>query len=298
MSAAVLHEPQLEPSQLLSSREVARYVAEGILRFDALVPAELNQRVMAAFAAGTLLDGTRYRGDVATAPRPYSLAVWSESDPLREVFALPRVRGAIHSLLGPAPLVDHPATPGLAPQSRGTVDWHPDGEMELREDPDLMVMYFPHDTPREMGGTMVLPGSHLHTVRCQAASRYDNYVGQRAMVCPAGTIALLHPSLWHCGQPNRSDRQRLMYKIRLCPGPRPGPTWNTDDLHDPDIARTLVRAQDWEAGDHQVGVAQRLAWWRRLSGRADLDIGCWMVRQEHRAGRPPVRVTRHGGTRP
>lgn len=294
LDAPAMLERPVDRALLLTSRQMATYVADGILRFDALVPDEINRRVMEGYAQGRVLRTGRYAGGSRTAPRPYTPAVWNDDDPLREVFALESVRALIRSVVGPEPLFDHHATHIIAPHSRGNVDWHPDSEMELRAQPDMMVMYFPHDTPREMGGTAVLPGSHLLTVRSQFPSRYDNYIGQRTMVCPAGTIALLHPAIWHCGQPNRSDRDRLMYKIRFCPGPTDGPAWNTDDLDHPDVYRTLSGSHAFQSGDHQPVIAQRLRWWRDLTGRDDIDVGCWLVRQEHRPDRPPVRVTRGG----
>jgi hypothetical protein len=293
-AAAALLERPLSSSLLLTSRQMASYVADGILRLDALVPDEINRRVMTGYAEGRVLRVGRYSGVSRTAPRPFTPDLWTDDDPLREVFALDAVRAAIRSVVGPDPLVDHHATHIIPPGSRGNGDWHPDSEMEMRARPDFLLMYFPHDTPREMGGTMVLPGSHLHTVRCQYPSRYDNYLGQRAMVCPAGTIALLHPAIWHCGQPNRGASDRLMYKIRFCPGPGEAPSWNTDDLDHPDVYRTLAGSHAWQHGDHQPAIAQRLRWWRSLSGRDDIDIGCWLVRHEYRHDRLPVRVTRGG----
>jgi hypothetical protein len=297
---AVMHramqiaEDDLQQIIRLNSCQVAHYVRDGFLRFDSLVPPHLNEQIMSRFREGLLLRHGRYRCDASSGLVPFTAEVFGEDRPLRDIFALPRIQGAIRSLLGPAPFFDHHAVHVIGPRARGNVDWHPDSEMELREHPDLLVMYFPHNTPREMGGTMILPGSHLHSVRCSAASRYDNYLGQQAMVCPVGTVVLMHPAVWHCGQPNRSESPRLMYKIRLCPGKPAGPTWNTEDLNDPEVVRILSSTHAWEQGDHQVAIAQRLRWWRALSGQIDLDIGSWLIRQEHRAGVPPVRVTRSG----
>ena len=37
-----------DPSQLLTTREMAMFVARGFLRFDELVPSELNERFISA----------------------------------------------------------------------------------------------------------------------------------------------------------------------------------------------------------------------------------------------------------
>ena len=77
----------------------------------------------------------------------------------------------------------------------------------LNRDPNAARFFF-HDTPREMGGTMVLPGSHLRRINEAAIARYQNFVGQQAMACPAGSLLICHHGVWHCGQPNRTDRAR------------------------------------------------------------------------------------------
>ena len=60
----------------------------------------------------------------------------------------------------------------------------------------------------EMGGTMILPGSHFRRISCYDVTRHHNFVGQKPLVCPAGSIYVLHSQIWHCAQPNHTDRTR------------------------------------------------------------------------------------------
>ena len=45
---------------------------------------------------------------------------------------------------------------------------------------DIQFFYFAHDTPREMGGTMILPGSHYRRVCESDIARYQNFLEQAA----------------------------------------------------------------------------------------------------------------------
>ena len=80
---------------------------------------------------------------------------------------------------------------------------------------------------------MVLPGSHLRRINEAAIARYQNFVGQLAMACPAGSLLVCHHGIWHGGQPNLTDRARTMFKLRLGPRRPQLRTWDTSDLADP-----------------------------------------------------------------
>ena len=82
---------------------------------------------------------------------------------------------------------------------------------------DIQLFYFAHDTPREMGGTMFLPGSHYRRISESDIARYQNFLGQMPMVCKAGTVAVAHHGIWHCAQPNLTGRKRYMFKLRAQP---------------------------------------------------------------------------------
>jgi hypothetical protein len=87
------------PERLLSSVTMARFVAHGSLRMDAVVPAELNAEAMEILPAGIPMV-------------PYGTPVpeaYPEGSFVRRLIDLPEVAGALHSLVGPRPRIDHHA---------------------------------------------------------------------------------------------------------------------------------------------------------------------------------------------
>ena len=94
---------------------------------------------------------------------------------------------------------------------------------------DIQIMFFPQDVTREMGGTLVIPGSHTRKAGETSIARYQNLAGQVRLTGPAGTVLILHHNLWHAGRRNASGSPRAMYKIRLNPaGPQTG-HWDMSD---------------------------------------------------------------------
>jgi hypothetical protein len=158
-------------------------------------------------------------------------------------------------------------------------------------------MYFPHDIPLEMGGTLLLPGSHYRRVNTQDIAAYQNMLGQIPMVCKAGSILVLHHGIWHCGRQNKTDRRRYMFKVRLNPTVRQLRLWNTDDLDESYNAHREIFAGKGQVGDIQTILAQREPWfeaasgrlevvnrikqWRFLTGDENFDVDYWLTRLEN-----------------
>jgi hypothetical protein len=282
-------------SILLTSRQMAEFVARGVLRFDALVPDEINRRFLAdarersipEVPAGTPLD-----------------EAYPPGTPLGELVRLPVVRGAIESLVGPGCTFDHhflhvahtPGTfekRGLRQSSQPT---HQDSTIDPRQAFDAQLFYFPHAVTPEMGGTRYLPGSHLRIVSESAVGRYQNLRGQQHMVCPAGTVMLAHMGIWHGGGVNRSDALRYMFKIRMAPAVRQRRLWDTSDLGpgdfeqrpifwmrelpDPDhLHSILCRLEPWyELDTGRLEIINRLRLWRFLLGDDEFDADYWLTR--------------------
>ena len=84
-------------SHLLTSKQIAQFVASGYLRLDDMVPKDL--------CAACLEEMADHRGylDVGT---PFE-ETWPTDTALGQAFRLPKVQGLIHSLVGPDPLYDH-----------------------------------------------------------------------------------------------------------------------------------------------------------------------------------------------
>ncbi|HXQ17705.1 MAG TPA: phytanoyl-CoA dioxygenase family protein [Caulobacteraceae bacterium] len=234
---------------LLSSAQMASFVARGFLRFDGAVPDAINAQFMAeAGEVPELAEGGKIMavyGDTLAASRIPEVAAGT---PLAEAYApgsavsrmldLPLVRGALRSLLGEAPVFDHhflhvtfpPRYYEAAHRENVSQHTHQDSTIDPRLSFDVQVMYYPHAVTRPMGGTRFIPGTHLRKVSEVALGRYQNMLGQQHMVCEAGTLLFLHHGLWHGGGVNLSDDVRYMFKIRMHASGSQVRGWDVGDL--------------------------------------------------------------------
>ena len=289
---------------LLTSAEMARFAARGFLRFDALVPEDVNRRFLEAVADGP----------PPGIPPGTPLADGYAGHPVREVLDLPRVQGVIRSLVGRAPLLDHHFLHVIAPASRFegrlrvlSQHTHQDSTIDPRTGAfDVQLFYFPHEVGPDGGGTRFLPGSHLRIVSETAIARYQNVVGQQRVTCPAGSLFVFHHGLWHGGEINRGENTRRMFKIRLNPTEPQVRLWNTDDLPDTpepprpifdlhamgrepdpdDVTAILCQPEPWfEFDTSRLEWIGRIRFWRRLLGDPDFDADYWLTRLENEPGR-------------
>ena len=190
---------------LLNSKQMASFVADGYLRFDGLVPEALNHAAMREMEAGV-------KGAAAGTPLAQ---LYPAPSAIGEIMRLPQIQGIIHSLVGPGPLFDHHAIHTRQANEAQSQHLHGDAVIDTRTNFDIQLMYYPHDVPLEMGGTVLVPGSHLRRINESDIGRYQNMRGQIPMVCEGGTILALHHGIWHCGRRNQTERVRYMFKIRL-----------------------------------------------------------------------------------
>lgn len=278
-----------EKQYLLDSKQVASFVARGFLRFDELVPDEINRAVMAEIDAGTI--------KAASAGTPLSQC-YPEPSSIGHLLRMPEIEGIIQSLVGPDPLFDHQAIHVRQPNQGSAQGLHGDSIIDTRMHFDIQLMYFPHDVPLKMGGTLLLPGSHFRRINEMDIARYQNFLGQIRMVCKAGTILVLHHGIWHCGRRNETDQVRYMFKIRLNPQVRQLRLWNTDDLtaetskHKAiftrdtsaveDIQTILAKREPWfEDAAGRLEIVNRIKLWRFLTGDENFDVHYWLTRLEN-----------------
>lgn len=267
-----------ERQHLLSSVQMANFVADGLLRFDELVPPEINAEAMR--------DLEEKRINFGYEPQGQPLAnLWRESSGFGAMIRLPQVQGILHSLVGPDPSYDHHCPHRVPPGHLEGQTWHADAIIDTRLHFDIQLFYFPHDTPREMGGTMFLPGSHLRRIHETDIGRYQNFLGQMPVVCKAGTLLVGHHGLWHCAQPNQTDRLRTMFKLRINPTVRQLRLWNTDDLDNSEIGGILFRNHRWYGNDDRLEYANRIKLWRFLTGNEQYDAHYWLTRIENKPER-------------
>jgi hypothetical protein len=293
------------PDHRLTTREVSQFVAQGFLRFDGLVPEELNERVIEEL-------GPRFRAQIAqlvgaegaAVEHPESLTPLSRCHPapsaLGEMLRLPQVRGIVTSLVGSDPSFDHDHVHFLPAGSGYSQLLHVDAIVDSRDPTfDIQLFYYPSEVRPGEGGTRFVPGSHLRFVRAEGLCRYQHIVGDMQFAGPAGTLLVAHHGLWHCGRPNPSENDRWMYKIRLNPTVPQVRLWNLDDfdeLHNPpsdhifatraedSVASILRTMQPWQRG-HETRIEEvaRARLWRYLSGDDRYDVDYYLTRLERRA---------------
>ncbi|MFC9530386.1 phytanoyl-CoA dioxygenase family protein [Streptomyces sp. NPDC057717] len=259
---------------LLSSVQMARFVARGALRLDAVVPPEMNDEALRVLADG--VSPVPHGTPVSRAFEPGSFA--------RRLIELPSVAGALGSLVGPEPTVDHHAVHLREPRGGEAQPLHADAIIDVRPDAfDVQLMYYPQQVTLEMGGTLSVPGSHLRRTNESDTGRYQNLRGQDRLVCPAGTVVFLHHGLWHGGRRNDSDIRRYMFKIRFNPQVRQRLLWDTSDLHDPRVRTELDVTFPWyEQAAGRLERYNRVLLWRELTGDDAFDIDHWVTRTANR----------------
>ncbi|WP_431922855.1 phytanoyl-CoA dioxygenase family protein [Nonomuraea jabiensis] len=262
---------------LLTSVQVAGFVAAGYLRLDGIVPDELNDQAIEVLEAG--IPRPPYGTPVAKA--------YPEGSFARRLIELPAVAGALHSLVGPDPTVDHHAVHVREPHNGHAQPLHADAIIDTRMDAfDVQLMYYPREVTADMGGTLVVPGSHLRRTNESDTGRYQNLRGQTRLTCPAGTVMLLHHGIWHGGRRNDSDVRRYMFKIRFNPTVPQVRLWDTSDLDDPAVVAELDRRFPWyEQATGRLEVHNRVRMWRALTNDPSFDIEYWTTRVNNRPGR-------------
>ncbi len=301
---------------LLSSTQMAEFVARGCLRFDAVVPDAINAQFMAE--AGKVAEPVQGRGirraygeTLATNKIPEVNAgtplakAYAPDSALAKLLSFPLVAGTLHSLLGADPVFDHHflhitfppryhAAQGSESVSQHT---HQDSTIDPKPGFDVQLMYYPHKITRDMGGTRFVPGTHLRKVSEVAVGRYQNIVGQQHMVCEAGTLLFLHHGIWHGGGVNLSDRTRYMFKIRMRASGRQTRCWAIEDYAPPaeqrpiffrktepergSVETILMTPEPWfEQDTGRLEFVNRVKLWRYLTEDPHYDADYWLTRLE------------------
>ena len=110
---------------------------------------------------------------------------------------------------------------------------------------------------------------------------------------------VFHHGLWHAGQPNPSEVDRWMYKIRLNPSVSQVKRWDMEDFarihndasdhtfalmrHD-SVAQIFRTLQPWQKGhEGRYEQMQRARLWRYLSDDESFDVDYYHTRIEQRA---------------
>ena len=295
---------------LLSTDQMASFVSRGFLRLDAVVPSEINAQAMEELpplfrvwldefvsarkgAPGDSDDGS---------PLPRSgtslAEAYAPDSAFGRMIRVPEIAGAIASLVGKSPVVDHHFVHLKGPGDLSAQGLHCDAIIDSGSAFDIQLFWFPHDIAPGAGGTRFVPGSHFRRVNMDDVARYQHLCGEEYFSGPAGTVVIFHQGLWHAGAPNRSATLRVLGKLRLNPTQRQFRLWDTSDLADRSaaddhmfartnqrtIASRLRGSESWyEPSVHRLETVQRARLWRYLTGDGEFDVDWYLTRTERRA---------------
>jgi hypothetical protein len=169
---------------------------------DALAASDAAYRPDRTYAAGNVVERAKVWSDLIDHPRHVGFAydIYGELLKLHLSQVFIRPKGGSHNI------------------------WHPDGaravpygvfapELPLQ----LKVGYWLTDLPApKMGNFVYVPGSH-RTQYIEGYDTHDSVPGERVVTLRAGTMTLMHASLWHRVEPNDSDVTRKNIFYAYCP---------------------------------------------------------------------------------
>ena len=249
---------------LISSKDMAQFVASGYLKYEDMVPKDLCN--------ACLKEMGNNRGYLAVG-MPFE-ETWPKDTALGEAFRLPKVKGVIQSLVGLDPLYDHHAAHLVRAHTTRGPNMHQDSVIDFRQNYfDIQLSFFPVDTTDEMGGTFLVPGSHFRNVRTGEIRGYQHIIGKIWATCPAGTIYVWNTRVWHGARSNYTDEDRYMYKLRLNPTKPQIRNFDTSNIDDPEIGRILSTRHGWEGNEQRYELMKRIELWRYVSDQPDYDVG-------------------------
>ena len=179
---------------------------------------------------------------------------------MHEVLRSPAINGALISLVGSNYYLHphralHRSTPveevqenlgaetnapKMGKNSTAGSGWHQDAQSPLARArhhlPKYLIgFYFPHDTPRAMGPTRLIPGSYLNAEPTEIKDVFlPDFV-------EAGTFIIVHFDMVHAGYPNQSDLDRNMVKFVFARTEIPtSPSWDFKDARWTQPKNTMV----------------------------------------------------------
>ena len=303
-------------AKLLTTEQMAEFASSGCLFFDELIDKETNKEFLddIGHTSADKVDSMQtYNKNIkATSSIPRIKAgsplknAYPVNSPLEKILKNEVVAGAIQSLVGSNPVVDHQALHLTFPSkffkgankrqmSQGN---HQDSTIDPRSTFDIQVFYFPTEVTKEMGGTRYHPGTHLRIVNEFAIAKYQNILGQKSIVCKPGTIGIFHNGLWHGAGVNFSDEIRYMFKVRLQPTEKQELLWDpekrykplpnralywTDENKEETINDILMQSYPWQEADtNRLDKINVVKFWRLLTGHKKMDVDYWLTRIENK----------------
>ena len=220
---------------LLSDAQMQHFIVNGYVTVTTELPAQFHDAVYEKTVSVFDKEGNPGNNLLPRIPE------------IQRIFDDPNVSGALTSLLGADYYMQPHRHPHYNPPGSGGQGLHQDGGKRWSHHTRrLLVLYYPQDTPVELGPTGVVPMSHYYsTGEGAGVSPEQPVVGE------AGTVAFTNYDLWHRAMPNSSEKRRYMMKFLYA------------RMSEPEAATWANRETEWANGT-PVGPAEHQEMFRHL----------------------------------
>lgn len=237
--------------QLLTDEQMRKFITDGVLLLKTDFPQAFHHK---------LVEQLNHVYDTEGNPGNNLLPRVKE---LQRVFDHPVITGALTSVLGPEYML-HAHRHGHYNAVSKPGGWHKDsywGYDRMRNHHSwwAMIMYFPQDTPVELGPTGIMPGTQNYATR---TFRNDETEMEVLANGEAGTFALIHYDIWHRSTANMLGTPRFMLKFEFMRTTVPtSPSWDNQESEwrlpqplNPAIERhDLLWQESWNWLSGQIG---------------------------------------------
>lgn len=206
-------------NRLLNDEQMRQFITNGYLLLQTDFPQSFHESLISQLSEVYRSEGNPGNNLLPRIPQ------------LQHVFDHPVVKGALTSVLGEGYMM-HAHRHGHYNSSPKPGGWHKDsywGYKRMRNHRPwwAMIMYFPQDTPLELGPTGIMPGTQNYETRTFSA---DDSPGEATAAGKAGTFALIHYDIWHRATANTAGQERFMLKFEFMRTQAPAqPSWDNRD---------------------------------------------------------------------
>ena len=217
-----------EAPVLLTDEQMRQYIVDGYVMLEPSVPDDLHETIRRKLA------------DVLEAGINPGNNVLPRVPEMRHILNSPEVRGALISALGEG-YIEHPhrychhlvpvTDPDPEPEVKLAANCHQDSYTPLGRPRQhysrfARIMYYPQDTPIELGPTHAIPGTQFHKRLTD-----EDKAQAIPMEGKAGTVSLTHFDVGHAAGVNLLNQPRDMIKFIYVRASEPtAPSWDCQNL--------------------------------------------------------------------
>ncbi len=244
----------------LTDEQVIEFCKNGFLIYKAAIPREINERIMDFLGSHTHVRLDEILDDE-----------WFVDGLLKN----PQVCGAVRSLLGknyklPMWIYDH----RKECPDKHVCGWHRDGGGIVTPRVNyLALFYYPQDTPKALGPTGFLPGSHF----VNGSRRFMKHVGKTRSeilaASPAGTVVITHYPILHKRTTATATGIRHMFHYHYWRTTPPNRDWIIDPGFDVESTEFKPDASVHEKWWSAIQPARMYSWLCGLGDDIDFKGG-------------------------